>query len=83
MDGDFALTLIDCLDTFVVSGPCELVFPHLLKGTTWPLQVMGDKAGFEDAVQRVIQHVKFDLDSRVQVRPVVACRCFKGGHMTT
>lgn len=44
--GDFALTLVDSLDTFAV---------------------FGDRAGFEQAVRETIEHVSFDVDSRVQV----------------
>lgn len=46
VNGDFGLTLIDVLDTFVV---------------------LGDKEGFENAVRTVIQHVNFNVDSRVQI----------------
>ncbi|GAA5846214.1 hypothetical protein JCM5353_007048 [Sporobolomyces roseus] len=44
--GDYALTLVDSLDTFAM---------------------LDDKAGFEQAVRETIQHVHFDVDSRVQV----------------
>jgi mannosidase alpha-like ER degradation enhancer 1 len=48
--GDYALTLVDSLDSFAV---------------------MGDRAGFEIGVRETIQHVQFDLDSRIQVFEVV------------
>ncbi|GAA5943649.1 alpha-1,2-mannosidase MNL1 [Sporobolomyces koalae] len=44
--GDYALTLVDSLDTFAM---------------------LDDKSGFEQAVRETIQHVSFDVDSRVQV----------------
>ncbi|GAA6006626.1 hypothetical protein JCM11491_003122 [Sporobolomyces phaffii] len=44
--GDYALTLVDSLDTF---------------------PMLNDRAGFEQAVRETIQHVSFDVDSRVQV----------------
>ncbi|CAG8720639.1 7722_t:CDS:10, partial [Acaulospora morrowiae] len=44
--GDYSLTLVDSLDSFIV---------------------FNDKEGFETAVRNVIQHVSFDLNSKVQV----------------
>ncbi|GEM11334.1 ER degradation enhancer, mannosidase alpha-like 1, glycoside hydrolase family 47 protein [Rhodotorula toruloides] len=44
--GDYALTLVDSLDTFAM---------------------LNDKEGFEQAVRETIEHVSFDVDSRVQV----------------
>ncbi|GAA5964240.1 hypothetical protein JCM3765_002780 [Sporobolomyces pararoseus] len=44
--GDYALTLVDSLDTFAM---------------------LNDRAGFEQAVRETIEHVNFDVDSRVQV----------------
>ncbi|GAA5873021.1 hypothetical protein JCM1840_007299 [Sporobolomyces johnsonii] len=44
--GDYALTLVDSLDTFAM---------------------LGDRQGFEQAVRETIEHVQFDVDSRVQV----------------
>ncbi|BGP03907.1 hypothetical protein JCM10021v2_007655 [Rhodotorula toruloides] len=44
--GDYALTLVDSLDTFAM---------------------LNDKAGFEQAIRETIEHVSFDVDSRVQV----------------
>lgn len=44
--GNFSLTLIDTLDTFVV---------------------LNDRAGFEDAVHKIIDWVSFDVDTRPQL----------------
>ncbi|BGO96067.1 hypothetical protein NBRC10512v2_007784 [Rhodotorula toruloides] len=44
--GDYALTLVDSLDTFAM---------------------LNDKFAFEQAIRETIEHVSFDVDSRVQV----------------
>jgi mannosidase alpha-like ER degradation enhancer 1 len=67
--GDFSLTLVDSLDAFCVScrSGSRNAFELAAAYVAPLLQVLRDRAGFEQAVRETIQHVSFDRDSRVQV----------------
>lgn len=64
--GDYALTLVDSLDTFAVR-PKSLFCRATSLSRPLGLQMLNDKSGFEQAIRETIEHVSFDVDSRVQV----------------
>lgn len=68
--GDYSTTLVDSLDTFAVRYFPFVSFRTLVALTrlcTPGRQMLNDRAGFEQAVRETIEHVSFDVDSRVQV----------------
>lgn len=65
--GDYILTVVDSLDTFPVSCPFLPDLSSRERLRSGSLQMLDDKPGFEQAVRETIDHVSFDVDSRVQV----------------
>jgi hypothetical protein len=68
--GDYVLTLVDSLDTFPVSpASCHgyrLLMVAADVDARLPFQILGDKAGFEQAIRQTIEHVSFDQPARIQ-----------------